>query len=250
MDSTKEEPIYNKFLSYIDKALLISIEDNNRSEFARLSIRSYRDIIKIYGSESDISKKFHKYVNSFRFNSKLSKNEVKNFIEELKMFSRLLSEFDQKENTSITSKASLIPNSKNIFIIHGHDKTNTLILYNMLKEEFNLNPIKIVNKPGQSQSIIDKFEKNASACSFAFALFTKDDEVNKSNDKYFQARPNVIFEAGWFTGRIGKNRLVILLQNGTKIHSDFEGISRIQFNNDVEEKFIEIKKELIAANLV
>jgi len=250
MDNIKEESIYNKFLSYSKEAQSIPIEDKNKTKFVELSLKSYRDIIRIYGKEAEVTKIFRNYVNVFRPSNKLSPNEVNEFIDKLKYFANLLSEFNNKENSINISKASSIPATKDIFIIHGHDEINTLRLYNMLRDEFHLNPIKIVNKPGQSKSIIDKFETNASTCSFSFALFTKDDEVIKKDENYFQARPNVIFEAGWFTGRLSKNRLVILLQNGAKIHSDFDGISRIQFNDNLEEKYLEIKNELIAANLL
>ena len=250
MDNIEEKSIYDKFLSYSKEAQSIPIEDKNRQKFARLSVKSFRDVERIYGRDAEVSKIFRNYVHLFRSSNKLSTNEVKEFIDKIKYFSQLLSKFNNKENNIIISKASSIPPTKDIFIIHGHDEINTLRLYNMLRDEFYLNPIKIVNKPGQGKSIIDKFETNASTCSFSFALFSKDDEIIKKDGNYFQARPNVIFEAGWFTGRLSKNRLVILLQNGTKIHSDFDGISRIQFNDNVEEKYIEIKNELSAANLL
>lgn len=81
-------------------------------------------------------------------------------------------------------------------------------------------------------------------------MLTKDDAVEKENEKLWQARPNVIFEAGWFIGKLGRKRILMLLQNGTNIHSDYDGVSRIQFNNDIREKFLEIKRELEAVQLL
>jgi predicted nucleotide-binding protein len=49
-----------------------------------------------------------------------------------------------------------------------------------------------------SRPLTEKFEDEAQTCSFAFAIFTPDDEVVKPDKPYKQARPNVIYEVGWF----------------------------------------------------
>ena len=109
-------------------------------------------------------------------------------------------------------------------------------------------------KPGMSRHLLTKFEDVAEKCSFAIALFTDDDfvveEKNDQKSEYKQARPNVINEAGWFIGRLGKERLLILLKHGTKIHTDYDGVSRIQFKESIEEKFLDIQEELNAAGLL
>jgi predicted nucleotide-binding protein len=88
------------------------------------------------------------------------------------------------------------------------------------------------------------------ACSFAFALFTPDDEVTNSGQTYSQARSNVFYETGWFIGRLGRPRVILLLKSGAKIRSNLEGVSRIEFANKVEEKFIDIRNELMAAKII
>jgi len=91
----------------------------------------------------------------------------------------------------------------------------------------------------------------AQTCSYAIALFTADDKVTtKTRDEYWQPRPNVIFETGWFVGRLGKERVLILLQEGVKIYSDFDGVNRIHFRSDIEDKFRAIRVELEAARLI
>ena len=140
-----------------------------------------------------------------------------------------------------------IRNSKDVFIIHGHSEAKLLELEKILKDEFHLNPIILKDKPNSGLTIIDKFEKYASSCSYAFALFTPDDIVtNGKGEQYFQARPNVIFELGWFYANLGRNRVCILEQASDKseIFSDLQGILRIQFNRDVEESYMKIKREL------
>jgi predicted nucleotide-binding protein len=152
--------------------------------------------------------------------------------------------------SSVTvSRPSAPPNTRRVFVIHGHDELNTLRLQAMLKDHFSLDVIVMTAKPGQSRPIIEKFEENARYCTFAFALFTPDDLVVKSEEKYHQARPNVIFETGWFVGRLGKERVMILLKEGTKIYSDFDGVSRVHYKEDVKDVFLQIQTELSASDI-
>ncbi len=148
---------------------------------------------------------------------------------------------------SITSR---VPSTKSIFIIHGHDERNALSLSQLLRDQFNLKPVIILASAGMSRYLSDKFEQDTQTCSFAFALFTPDDEVSNSGQFYNQARPNVFYETGWFIGRLGRPRVILLLKSGAKIHSDLEGVSRIEFANKVEEKFIDIQNELKAAKII
>jgi predicted nucleotide-binding protein len=147
---------------------------------------------------------------------------------------------------NVASAPSIPPSGKNVFIIHGHDELNTKRLTLLLQNNLHVNPMIIISKPGMSRPLIEKYEDSASLCSFAFALVTPDDQIASPIGDYHQARSNVIFELGWFVGRLGKHRVAILLKEGTEIHSDIHGVSRIQFRDNVEEKFLEIQRELSA----
>ena len=157
----------------------------------------------------------------------------------------------KKERTIMIEKR--IKNTKNVFIIHGHNEAKRRELEKLLKEQFGLNPIVLLDKANEGLTIISKFEKYASTCSYAFALFTPDDIIETADgNRYFQARPNVIFELGWFYASIGRNRVCILEQESDKseIFSDLQGILRIQFKRDISEKFLEIKRELDSIGLI
>jgi hypothetical protein len=151
----------------------------------------------------------------------------------------------------VASRSSLVPATENVFIIHGRDEVNQLRLSKLVREDFDLSPVVLLDKPGRSAPTIDKFEEHAQVCSFAIALFTADDKViSKSGEEYWQPRPNVIYETGWFVGRLGKERVLILLQEDVKIYSDFDGVNRIQFRSDVDDKFRQIRAELAISGLI
>ena len=51
---------------------------------------------------------------------------------------------------------------------------------------------------------------------YAFAIFTPDDIVRTQAREYLQARPNVIFELGWFYSKLWRGKVSILFKRGTK----------------------------------
>ncbi len=152
-------------------------------------------------------------------------------------------------DTTITVKTSSM-NSRGVFIVHGHDEKNLLRLKEILRERWKLEPIVLSAKPGKGRTIIEKFEAEAQSAAFAFVVLTPDDSIAKDGAGYSQARPNVIFELGWFYGRLGRAKVCILFKKGTTIHSDLSGVSRIEFNDIVNEKIEEIEAELISGGML
>lgn len=147
-------------------------------------------------------------------------------------------------------KTTSFVDNKKVFIIHGHDEINLLRLEKLLRREFNLIPVIQKEEPQSGRTLIEKFEALAQDISYAFALITADDIIVDGNNKYSQARPNVIFELGWFYGKRGRQRVSLIFKKGTKIHSDLDGIGRIEINENVEEKVTDIRNELRAAGIL
>lgn len=143
------------------------------------------------------------------------------------------------------------PSQENvIFIVHGHDEVNLHRLKKLLKDRFHLECVILSSKPGSGKTLIEKFEREAQSATFAFVLLTPDDTIQKENTKYSQARPNVVFELGWFYGHLGREKVCVLSRKDTSIHSDLAGIVRIEFNEYVNEKLEEIEAELVAGGLL
>jgi predicted nucleotide-binding protein len=235
------------FIKYYDKLEKLKETKLREGDIALYAFRC-RDYIKqIFGEQSSIHKVYNERIRLFRREKTFVKNYA-NLMSELEIIRHSLLSLEENYSNSKYLNSVI---SKNIFIVHGHDELNKLRLYQLLKDEFQLNPFIMSFKPGESRHLLDKFEFNAKQCSYAIALLTKDDIVEREKDvKLWQARPNVIFEVGWFIGKLGRKRLLILLQQGTNIHSDYDGVSRIQFNNDIKDKFLDIKKELEAVGII
>jgi hypothetical protein len=133
---------------------------------------------------------------------------------------------------------------KKIFIIHGHDSANRLLLEQLLRDRWKFHPVVMKSEPGKSRALIEKLEEVAHDVAFAIALLTPDDIVGTGDEQYAQPRPNVTFELGWFCGHLGRQKVCILVKEGTEIHSDLEGISTIRFRDEITEKVLELELEL------
>jgi predicted nucleotide-binding protein len=139
---------------------------------------------------------------------------------------------------------------ENLFIIHGRDEAKWRELKGIVKDTFRLNPIILGEQPDFGKTVIEKFEHYAATCSYAIALFTPDDEIKDNGDTYLQARPNVIYELGWFCGRLERSSTMLLLKEGTSMFSDFGGIIQKRFKVNISELESEIRKDLTAAGIL
>jgi predicted nucleotide-binding protein len=222
----------------------------NRNSQLQWVVRLLFLLKPIFGKESPLVIMLEQLRNEIR-KTPLSTDD---FISRVEQVEHFLSSFNASANAGsfvVASRRSLTPATNDVFVIHGPDQTNQLRLSKLIREDFKLTPIVLLDKPGRSAPTIDKFERHAQTCSYAIALFTADDRViTRRGEEYWQPRPNVIFETGWFVGRLGKERVLILLQEGVKIYSDFDGVNRIQFCDDVEDKFRAIRAELKASGLI
>lgn len=74
------------------------------------------------------------------------------------------------------------------------------------------------------QTILNQIEQAAGRCGAGIFLFTKDDDLVKSQDAATAApRDNVVFEAGYFIQAKGKSRVLIVREAGAKMPADLGG---------------------------
>jgi CRP/FNR family transcriptional regulator, cyclic AMP receptor protein len=85
-----------------------------------------------------------------------------------------------------------------------------------------------------SQYSIESLEKELDQSDFAIAIAQPDD-ITESRDKSARTpRDNVIFELGFFMGRLGRHRSLLLEPRGeeVKLPSDLTGITTIPYKYD------------------
>ncbi len=137
--------------------------------------------------------------------------------------------------------------SNEVFIIHGHDSGAKETMARFLTQ-LGLEPIILHEQPNKGRTIIEKFEDHANV-SFAVALLTPDDvgaSVKEKNSLKERARQNVIFEFGYFIGKLGRENVVGFVKDNLEVPSDYAGVLYIPFDDVGKWKF-ELVKELKSA---
>jgi predicted nucleotide-binding protein len=112
-----------------------------------------------------------------------------------------------------------------VFIVHGHDEAAKQSVARYL-ERLDLKLLILHEQPNRGRTIIEKFE-DYSNVSFAIILLTPDDigyRDGKPEEAKSRARQNVIFELGYFIGKIGRENVFALYKEGVELPSDFQGV--------------------------
>ena len=130
-----------------------------------------------------------------------------------------------------------------VFIIHGHDEEMKHELEDFLSS-LKLEPIILNNQSNKGKTIIEKFEAESDV-GYAIALFSSCDlgKAKKETEFKARARQNVIFELGFFVGKLGRGKTCIITQPDIEKPSDIDGVVYIPFDNNGGWKF-DVAKEL------
>ena len=205
---------------------------------------NFRALAVLGGSSS-----FQERANNFR-------SWIENYISSLtSLLTRLdlIPEAPQPKQPSFQQQANQPPAiNKQVFIVHGHDEAAKESVARLL-EKLDLEPIILHEKPDQGRTIIEKFEEHSDV-GFAVVLLTPDDvgaakEGAESLESLKpRARQNVIFELGFFVGKLGRKRVCALRKGDTEILSDFSGVLWKPLDEEGAWR-LELGKEIRAAGL-
>jgi predicted nucleotide-binding protein len=136
-----------------------------------------------------------------------------------------------------------------VFIVHGHDEEAKQSVARFI-ERLGINAVILHEKPNVGRTIIQKFE-DYSNVGFAVILLTPDDigfPKDKPQEKKPRARQNVVFELGFFVGKLGRERVCALYKGNVEIPSDFEGVLYIPMGSDGGWR-LELAREFKAAGI-
>ena len=78
----------------------------------------------------------------------------------------------------------------------------------------------------KGQTIIEKLESKSSDVAFCLVLYTACDKgcAKDEDDLKPRARQNVVFEHGMMCAKLGRNRVVALLEDGVEMPGDLSGV--------------------------
>lgn len=135
-----------------------------------------------------------------------------------------------------------------VFVVHGRNAA-ALNEVELFLTKLKLEPLVLHQQPNKGRSILVKFQEVAHGAAFAVVIMTAEDEGGLiGQPKQQRARQNVVFELGFFIGKLGSQNVCALLGPGVERPSDFDGIGYVQFGEDRPWKY-ELARELRAAGV-
>ena len=142
-------------------------------------------------------------------------------------------------------------NSKDkVFIVHGHDQAMKEAVARTL-DKLALDPVILHEQPSEGKTIIEKFTDYAEV-GYAVVLLSPEDYAyergSSPEDASLRARQNVIFELGYFIGRLGRDRVIAihLQEELFEMPSDYSGVLFVPFDAADRWQF-DLVRELKAA---
>jgi len=150
---------------------------------------------------------------------------------------------DDANSSNGMEVVEIMPENNKIFVVHGHYEEMKQTVARTL-EKLDLEPIILHEQPNRGRTIMEKFEDCSEAISFAIILLSPDDEGCEANNfpesAKLRARQNVILELGYFIGKLGRTKVLVLFKDEIDFEhpSDFVGVLYTPFTNGWELKMV------------
>ena len=245
---------YEKLKGIIDEIddLLNHHVRSSAPDFKSWYTKAERFLMRIYGEKSHEHKKFLDTSftpivftsKSEAENTRLAINRCSDGLRSCKaVFGVYLEEMIEEQHAvSKTSTSQRSLDMGKVFIVHGHDVALQQSVARIIEKQ-GLEAIILSEQANCGRTIIEKFENYADVGG-AICLFTSDDlgKAKKDADDKPRARQNVVLETGYFMGKLGRDHVVLLADDGVEMPSDLSGV--VYTNTD--DWKIELLKELRA----
>jgi hypothetical protein len=111
---------------------------------------------------------------------------------------------------------------------NAKDTANAIMLY--LEHDLKLNVRNYAMDFEAGATILEQIEEASRDCLCGIFLFTKDDQLEGS-EGYAAPRDNVVFETGYFMHAKGKERVLVIREEGTKMPADLGGNIYVSLRN-------------------
>lgn len=171
---------------------------------------------------------------TFQFSTNGPRCRLRVELPERAQIERVFRVFEEAEAASVIEPKQEPPELPRIFIGHGRDQQWRL-LSEHLRDHHGFDVVAYESGARAGHAIRDILEEMIAKSTFAFLVFTAEDEVA---DGQMRARQNVVHEAGLFQGKLGFSRAVVILEEGVESLSNLDGLQYIQFRRgNIREAF-------------
>lgn len=233
-DYEKFKAIYNQ----IDWLISNSVRCTD-PRFKEWEFRADRFLAKHYGQESEERIRFSQvdFGEYHGQNDILSGIRYKSGLQEAKaIFKVYLDELEQEDFDRAAERIKAVGGEvvkinnwvekkyDKVFIVHGHDNALKQEVARIIEKQ-GLEAIILSEQANQGKTIIEKIEENSDVGA-AICLFTGDDygRAKDATSENLRARQNVVFEAGYFMGKLGRGNVILIASPDIEIPSDLQGV--------------------------
>lgn len=134
-----------------------------------------------------------------------------------------------------------------VFIAHGSSALWS-VLSTHLEKKYHIKCIAYETESRANQNISTVLTSFLDRAAFAIIIITPDDEALSGARR---ARQNVVHEMGLFHGKLGFNKVAILLEESVEKPSNIDGLQYIGFcGNQIQKTFHEIEQSLRASFVI
>jgi Predicted nucleotide-binding protein containing TIR-like domain len=159
--------------------------------------------------------------------------KLESIIQRLPLWTVEQSKDTQEPSVPPIEEPKKLPLDAPVFIVHGRDTNRAQLVARAVERAAGREVIILREQASGGRTLIEKFEDHAQEASYAIVLITADDLGGpKDGPSQPRGRQNVIFEMGYFYGRIGRGSVCVLLDSGVEQPSDMTGIVYIEFASD------------------
>jgi len=152
-------------------------------------------------------------------------------------------------HAAATLQPTVVSPAGPIFVVHGHDRALLHETVRTLEKASSREVVVLHEQPNAGRTILEKFESHAATASYAVVLLTGDDVGGATGESTSpRGRQNVIFELGFFFGKLGRERVAVLLGPGVEQPSDISGLIYIEIDAAGAWKY-ELGRELQSAGI-
>lgn len=176
-----------------------------------------------------------------------SPNEGTDFWYGRNQLQRLARDIDQifeiRANSELAMPEQHAIPRRRVFISHGHTP-DWREVQAYIEKDIKLDTLELAQEANQGRTILAKLLESSEKCDSAVIVMTGDDLDAAGQAR---ARENVIHEIGFFQGKYGLNRIVLLHEEGVNIPSNIQGVVYTPFTkNMVSASFGLLVRELNA----
>ena len=212
-----------------------SFPENLQNECEKWSLYNETLLINLFGGslEDRHYRRFYSYDDFNALSEGIIYNPERIMARSISSLEGICERLDLYEEYSETPNTAQDSFGNDVFIVHGRNDGAKETVARFV-EHLGIQPIILHEQTSRGKTIIEKIERCSDDAGFAIVLITPDDvgglKGETDDERNPRPRQNVVFELGYFMGKLGRERVCALFKGEVENPSDIDGIVYIDMD--------------------